>query len=471
MNKIPFLLVLFLAFSTFTKAQYFTPSVISLKQTFSLPYNNTYILYGKNVSIAVNPASAITYYEYLDVSNPTNYIQRGGFVYNYNAYSCYSFDLPDNIYVMDAKQVGNSDNVAFCGYIIEIISLPGGAVSSTKKGVIGWFNLSVNSVYMHYCIIPEIFRFEKIESFFNYVNNDKPTILAIGQLYSNFHRDIIFYMEDFLFTGPLQYKYYEIPNDEYLTDIVRSEKYISIVGSEWTNNGVCVRKEKLTNLSNPTLLYERNTFAYTEDASINSIHATYAGNRTFPKKDTIAISTTWINNSGDYFTRFRFIDVDQMVMTAAQEYSLEGKNDVSELTYVSDDRLLCPLMMYHPISYDPYSTVVFIDPSQNSMYSANLIYDMEHYYTNIDCIDYQHSNCNHILLGGLNTWFLKKASNPTSYNCNEKDSIDVKIIQPIQKIAISTQLNVVSNSVNPIIVTKSWTSFVPNSECIETNQQ
>lgn len=138
-----------------------------------------------------------------------------------------------------------------------------------------------------------------------------------------------------------------------------------------------------------------------------------------------------------------------MVMTCAQEYAIAGKNDISDMTYVSDDRLLCPLMIEHPITCDPYSTVVFIDPSNTSNYSANLVFDKDYYYPRIDCIDYQYSNCKHILLGGLNTWFLKKASIPGSANyCNERGTINVKIIQTIQNTNTIDQMNTIENVVD-----------------------
>ena len=168
--------------------------------------------------------------------------------------------------------MGNNDAVAFCGYMIEIITLPGGAITHTYRGVIGWFTPTIvpnGSVYFHYCIIPEIYKFDKIEPFFNnssYFSYE--TIVAIGEMHYNYHKYAIFYMDNFLNPIPMTncpYKIYEAPSGEILTDIVRSEHYVSFVGFEWNNSGVCIRKEQLSNLNSPVLLHNRYTFSYTED--------------------------------------------------------------------------------------------------------------------------------------------------------------------------------------------------------------
>lgn len=453
--KKPFILLALLAFTLSTMhAQSFPVNIVSLKQQYSLPFNSYYIGYGKEISIAVNHNVALKYYEYMDVSNPMDPIPRGGFVYNSNATSINSFNLPDRVYVNDAKQVSNTSGVVFCGYRIKIIQLPGGGVTHTHVGVIGWFHINNypredRVQFLHWWEIPEIYEFTKVEPYINNSNASEETVVAIGQTTDDYHKHAIFYAEDYynLVNTNLDYKIYKLQGGEYLTDIVRSERYLSFVGIDWRNAGVCIWKEKIADMGNPVQLDNRYTFAFPDDGNVHSEHATFVGNRMLRKKDTIAISTTHYGQE-EYSCRFRFFDVDQMVMTKVQEYKSVIKNDIMDMTYVSDDRLLCPLMMNHPESDDPYSTVVLIDPLQTTTYSANLIFDTEYYYPRIDCIDYQYSNCKHILLGGGKTWFLKKVSNPASSNgCNETGTIEVKVLTPIDKIQMTVPLNMVEGEV------------------------
>lgn len=407
-----------------------TPSLISYRQK---PSYIELVFSGNCHTISVYPNGALSYYEYHTYTNPSHHY--GKFVYNNNASVVKTFNLPEGVYVTDFRQYMGTDFIAFCGYRVQVHD-PNGLCWSDEIGVIGWFNINntmnYSTIDVYYVDVPEVCRFTKVEPYYNEPN---VSIVAIAMMYGEPYRNAIFYLDRVQFDVNATYNcnLYPVRYKDYLGDIVVSKQFVTFVGVENVAERLFIRREYLNQMSTPNELNNIYAFPFADDMGFQDVHAVYMGNKLIRTDDKIAINAVNAFDPNDTRSRYRFIDVSTLTMTGAQEFKMYDKIGVNGIAYIHNPKLLCAQTTADPVTAGQYSAVVLINPSATTSYYADYIFHSDYGYESIDCLNYDGFNCEHFLLGGPFSWFLKKASHPTSFNgCNETERINVDILQPVQ---------------------------------------
>lgn len=422
-----------------------TSSLISLKQSVSSLHDH---YAGNEHTIAVFPNGALSYYEYNDVYS-TPALLKGNFVYNYNASTIKSFDLPTGVYATDFRQYTGSDLIVFCGFKRSLRGDKDDRDSYTETGIVGWFDIGTtilhNSIDVYMVEIPEICRFDKIESYFNDPNIG---IAAIGRLQSDIHKYAIFNLDRVQFDTNATYNcnLYPVRYGESLNDIVRTHNYIVFVGQDANAGGLCIRREYFNQMGTPNELNNIYAFPFADDKYLQSVHATYLGNKEIRSDDNIAINTINLFSSNDVHSLYRFINVATLTMTGAQEFKMFDKIDSKGIAYSHNPKFLCTLLTNDPVTAGTYSSVVLINPFATTTYTANYIYNPNDGYSAIGCLNYDVVNGDHFLLGGPILWYLKKTSHPTSAYPNDCNSTGHINVYTIQTVRYKSDIDFLSNS-------------------------
>lgn len=400
-----------LIFSTTVCGQTLLPTITSLKQTATgLPSSA-----GNHHTIAVYPDGALSYYEYWDFSDPTSPLQKGKYVYNKSGVDVYSFDLKDNCYAKDFRQLAGTSLIVFGGYKVDDptytynngIPIP----FYDRFAIVGWFDLDEiknGNVRIEYVDVPDIAVFWKVEPFFD---GQSIHLAAIGQLHDDLTQSAIFHLGDVQLkcdsAESFNCNLYSVRADEVLLDIVRTEQFITFVGFDFEDNGLSIRRELYSYMGSPNELGNIYVFPYPDDDRYHNIIAAFMGNKQKRLGDSIAVSILSVFDANDVHSRYRFIDIGTLSMFNAQEFKMHDKIAVKDITYVHGTKTLCSLTSDNPVSSSPDGSIVLLDPSQNTPYTTTYIFDPGIQYANIDCLNYSLNDSEHCLLGGPWPWFLK----------------------------------------------------------------
>ena len=410
---------------------------------------------GNEHTIACYPDGALTYYEYVDFTNPMDPMLTGSFVYNYQSTIVKAFDLDDRYYVEDFRQLAGTDLVVFCGYKIEVYQI-GGITSHDQFGMVGWFHLNdvltLNTVNVEYVKVDDVYNFLKIEPFYE---DPHIHIAAIGQMHDNYYQYNIFHLEQVAFGNmTFQCNLYPVRIGNLLKDIVRTKSYMVFCGYDVGLGAVCMRREYYSSMSSPNELNNIYAYPYADEQGVHSLHAVYMGNKQLRSSDSIILSTL-NNNYPIVSSRHRSFDIQTMSMLNAQEFAMNGKIDVIGTAYMHSAGLLGALATANPVTGIVESPVVLLRPMATTPYAADLIRDNGNY-NSIDCLNYSAGGAVHMLLGGLYPWFLKNVTTPVSqFGCNEVENIEINILpkaDPEQDVDVLNDSRNIDGIVKPSVV-------------------
>ena len=200
------------------------------------PINNT--PYNEELTIGFYPNAALTYRN--NVSNTIT----GQFIYNYNASSVQTFDLPDKIHVNDMDQVDDKSVIVFCGNI----SIFDG-MSSHTEGILGWFDPN-NPTNYYIMQFPNVVTFERIVG---YEWNSQMHLVSTGTHNSGGWVEDIIYVKDITLTAVTNksYTHYLVSQGQVTSDIVKTQDYLAFVDA---GSQLYLRRERYSDMFNATEL-------------------------------------------------------------------------------------------------------------------------------------------------------------------------------------------------------------------------
>ena len=429
MKKSNLFFVAALAFFSFSaNAQLST--IISLKEFTSIPYSPTYLNITRSSYIT---PGVVTYFEDFSMNN-----QNSSFVYNHMD-SCYYFDLPDTIRVLDFMQIPNAKQFVFCGKKLKKTYSQEGV--DDYQAVIGWFSIytSNNSVSFFYLTVDSLYAFTELdvtplgESGANlYFIGEKRTAVAGGFTSDYYIGQTNPYQQSLFGPYPQHCYLMKVDEKEQLYDVVCADDFVAFTGYDNNSKKFLIRKsphDNFPDMSELEKVYLYNTPGgepYVTSMA-TAMHNRWAyGN----KNNIVACHKARINDS-TYVLRFRMFDLVTMQMFNSQEISIAGKMDPLEMTFLMDNDILAVLVTENYLNISSTTPIIYIQPYVTTNYTADIIDPIIDYYS-IDNVRGYSNQLSHFIVGKVTAskvmWFLNDVLNNEPNDCRTNDMIDVVII-------------------------------------------
>lgn len=408
-------------------------------------------------------SGALSYYEYLDQSNPNIAVLKGRFVYNYTGTNIYSFNMPDNIYVTDFMQCDNMPTIYFCGY----------KNTTQTVGIVGWIDImnTYSNAEIYYIEVPEFSKMTKMAVYKTFFSIE---VVALGREQNSTNQNSIFYTDKIhdLIVGTCNYHYAPVRQNQFLYDIVKTKNYIVFAGYDVNCNGICLRKEKYGNIVQQNLLENVYFYPMTDGEPSTSITTAYLDNDILRSDDSIVLSTpTFVE---DFYTesRFRMFDISTMSMFNSQMFISPAKTDTYGMAFMKNNNKLAVLQSSEPKMPTTHSAVVLLKPFATTNYIADYVYKKEHAFNSIDNLNQALYLVDHFLLGGFYDskidWLLKDGNSlPSPNSCNSTSTTEVSIIDNIPTKQDLDHLFFHQSSSNYFHVIHNTTLTTPTNICTD----
>ncbi len=166
--------------------------------------------------------------------------------------------------------------------------------------------------------------------------------------------------------------------------------------------------------------------------------------------DTIVTSYYSVNDSGDFVTRIRVIDIANDMNVNSQEFTIVDKSEPDDIVHMPVDGSLVLMQSFKTPFGFHNSNFVFIDPYAKSAYTAKIEYKKNEYFQSLT----RHER-RYYLAGAGATWFLRhKPQPPTGYpddNCPSTETYRIAVIENLHHNRIISEtgpINFRRNTVN-----------------------
>ena len=338
--------------------------------------------------------------------------QYGEFFLANNNSVLYNFQLPQDMYIKDFQILDN--NVFFCG-------------SYLGRGIVGVYRMSLfygTTISLHYIYTSDISYLKKMCVYYDQQGTNIHVEVIGDKVDSN--NDISNCLTDILYDGSLLHyvssyvlggPYYPTDEDGIFQDITVTEDYLVVSGREKTGNKLRISRFNKHSVSSGGRFFYYDETPYPETNSTVAIESLDGNN--------IITAALYINpNSAVFGTRLRTIDVSTMININTQIIPTVDKPVPEEMVFsLYDGTLLLLQKTEYPSNTTPQSVVYELDPYSNN-YSANVNYNLNGYYTSMDCFSSQV-----FILTGLGAnmhhCFLLKNRSYTTIGCINKGDIFV----------------------------------------------
>lgn len=348
------------------------------------------------------------------------------------------------------------DYAFFCGYYYHVDTTVS-PFAITEEGVIGCFYVpdfyagnTVSLTYHHYT---GIYRFDKLVAYQDPASQPpyKYKVVALGrerriQAGLSNDKNIIVEYDDFIGDVPSSQSPKQISDlfpvillpKEIDHDLLLTGKHVIVVGYDFDNNWLCLRKAPRSNVLSSGAL---NTLYTYDNSNVEVLMMTHS---TCLDDEDIVVSYIYQTPSETYKTRLRFFDTQTMDNTNSQEFDVLEKDEVIDLKYLPSAKTL---VLLHPGITNPgtllYDQFISIDPSATSAYNTTALYHVnpDRWYTSLDCFA-----GDGYVATGHNQWHYQHLlpSYSQQYSCYDYDAVSVTNIPDISTTKIIDLLNRVS---------------------------
>lgn len=345
-------------------------------------------------------------------------------------------DSLDDFFINDMTIV--DDYAFFCGcrYVQDILHPD---VRTAVEGMIGYFLVTDffvgNVLHIEYHCYTDIQRFDKLVAYQDNVTGLYKVVALgiksalIGGL--NYTVNAIVEYDDFLGNVPSANPYF-IPSffpaagpREEVHSILLTKDNVVLVGYDFANDWLCIRKAPRNNVLNSNSL---DTLYYYNTWEREVVQLTQAE---VLVDDTIAVTYVYNPYDETFRERIRVIETSKMDMINSQEFTMYDKNEVIDLEYIPNVR---QLVLLHPgIGYTygcPYNHFILIEPFNYWPYSTNYLFHKQYngWYTSLHSFggdDY--------VATGYNRWHYQRIppTYSTTFSCYDYEPLDIDIIQNV----------------------------------------
>ena len=356
-------------------------------------------------------------------------------------------DSIQNLNVMDMRIV---DEYAFiCGNVWDSVD----SITYITHGFLGYFN--IRDMIQNHNMSIKLHVYDSIREFGRmvaYQDTGGYKIVALGsyrEYYPYNNNTIILYptclVEDYImtFVPSIQiqkiqpFNSYGTPR-EIMTDLVLVDDYVVLVGRLHypsspihTNYSICVRYANKQNVIGDPMLNIHYYFK-TPSPEVNGDIIAVALD-----KKNIAVSYVNVNNNTDeFYTRLRVIEIPSMKMFSSQQFKTYSKDEPIEMAYDPENdilTLLHPMPFQTPFSYN-YSYFVQIKPYSIDPYPAPVLYPQNGLYTSLDMFNDQF-----YVATGQNWWYYQHttAPQPNVNRCPQTKEINIEPIPNLDAFSFS----------------------------------